>query len=109
MEAELVDFFQFSLEMLCIASGDGYFKRVNPAFERILGHSADEVLSRPFADFIHPEDQEKTKQELRSWSRVNRPSSLRIATVAETEPTVGCRGRPCRKTAANASMRSPRT
>ncbi len=65
MEAELVDFFQFSLEMLCIASGDGYFKRVNPAFERILGHSAHEVLSRPFADFIHPEDQEKTKQELR--------------------------------------------
>ena len=65
IEAELVDLFQFSLEMLCIASGDGYFKRVNPAFERTLGHSAHELLSRPFAEFIHPEDQEKTKQEMR--------------------------------------------
>lgn len=52
IESELVDLFQFSLEMLCIASGDGYFKRVNPAFERTLGHSAQ--VGFPSVRGVHP-------------------------------------------------------
>lgn len=57
-------FFDVSLEMLCMAGTDGYFKRVNPAFERVLGWNARELVERPFYDFVHPDDLEKTGQEV---------------------------------------------
>lgn len=61
---EYQKFFDASRDMLCIAGTDGYFKRVNPAFERTLGWQEEELLSRQFFDFIHPEDVEKTSREI---------------------------------------------
>jgi PAS domain S-box-containing protein len=58
---ELEALFRLSLEMLCVAGGDGYFKRVNPAFTQVLGHGSEELLARPFLDFVHPDDQQKTR------------------------------------------------
>jgi PAS domain S-box-containing protein len=53
--------FDLSPDLMCLATVDGYFRRVNPAFERTLGYPIEELTSRPFLDFVHPEDLERTR------------------------------------------------
>jgi PAS domain S-box-containing protein len=39
--------FEISVDLLCLSGVDGYFRRVNPAFERTLGFTAKELLAAP--------------------------------------------------------------
>jgi PAS domain S-box-containing protein len=48
------------LDLIATASFDGYFLKVNPAFTRTLGWEAEELLSRPLLDFVHPDDRDPT-------------------------------------------------
>ncbi len=57
--------FNISLDPICLAGTDGYMKRVNGAFERVLETPAAELLSRPFIDFVHPDDVGSTREQLR--------------------------------------------
>ncbi len=59
-ERDLVQFFDLSLDLFCIAGADGYFRRVNGNFQRLLGYTDEEMTSRPFLDFVHPDDRGKT-------------------------------------------------
>jgi PAS domain S-box-containing protein len=61
---EFQNYFDLSLDMLCIAGTDGYFKRVNPAFVRILGWTNEVLLARKFLDFVHEDDLKKTQAEI---------------------------------------------
>lgn len=53
-------FFDVAIDMLCLLDFDGYFRRLNPAWEKTLGYTLEELMSRPFIEFVHPEDRERT-------------------------------------------------
>lgn len=59
-ESDLERFFELSLDLFCIAGTDGYFRRVNSNFPRVLGYSEKDLLARPFLEFVHPDDVEQT-------------------------------------------------
>ena len=54
-------FFTLSMDLLCIVRLDGQFQRVNPAFEKVLGFSEEELLATSLFDLIHPNDLANSK------------------------------------------------
>ena len=64
-QAQLEQFFAVTPSLLCIASLDGYFKRLNPGFATVLGYDMAELLARPFTSFIHPADRAATQAEVK--------------------------------------------
>ena len=54
-------FFSLSLDLLCVADFHGHLTRVNPAFERVLGHTSEVLLREPFMSFVHPADHAATE------------------------------------------------
>lgn len=56
------NFFNLTLDLLCVAGFDGYFKTLNPTWEQTLGFTAAELLGRPIIAFVHPEDRRATME-----------------------------------------------
>ena len=61
--------FALSLDLLCVAGLDGYFQHLSPSWERTLGWTKDQLTSRPFLEFVHPADKEKTTAEAENLAR----------------------------------------
>jgi PAS domain S-box-containing protein len=62
-EEEMWLLFESAPEMMAIVSPNGYFVKVNPTFCKVLGYSQEEIIYRPFSDFLDPEDLNKTMDE----------------------------------------------
>ena len=63
------EFFKQSVDLLCVAGVDGFFKLLNPAWESVLGYSREELCSKPFLEFVHPDDRVETDKEREELSR----------------------------------------
>jgi PAS domain S-box-containing protein len=57
-------FFTMSQDLLCIAGFDGYFKRVNEAWSRVLGYTAPELLAEPYMNLVHLDDRDTAQVEM---------------------------------------------
>jgi len=60
LATEMSRYYEVSLDLLATADFTGRFTRVSPSWERTLGHSAETMCSRPFIEFVHPDDRDAT-------------------------------------------------
>jgi PAS domain S-box-containing protein len=67
---QFFNFFKLSPDIMVIADPNGAFKAVNPTTTALLGYSEGELLSKPFIDFIHPDDKQSTLDEMASQIKI---------------------------------------
>ena len=53
-------FMDLSVNLFCVAGFDGFFKNLNPSFEKTLGFTTKELMAKPYLEFIHPDDRSAT-------------------------------------------------
>jgi len=58
-------FFDLSIDMLCVLDFSGYFRRLNRAWETTLGFTTQELMAKPFIEFVHPDDRDRTSNQNR--------------------------------------------
>jgi len=59
-DTQVTELLDLALDLICVAGLDGYFKRVNKAWTDVLGYTKEELLTQPWINLVHPDDQEAT-------------------------------------------------
>lgn len=54
--------FNDTISMNCVANFNGYFKKLNPVWQRTLGWTLTELKEKKIIEFVHPDDVERTLQ-----------------------------------------------
>ena len=88
-ERELEAIFNMTGHMICVSDMEGSLKRVNSAFEQVLGYSTSDIMSVPFINFIFPEDRPKTRKLVEDLFTTGKE-------VINFENRVICRNRTCK-------------
>ncbi len=101
--------FNYSIGLNVVANFDGYFVKVNPAWEKFLGWTVHEMTSKKFSEFVHPEDLQKPKKYFNIFLRVTSCSLLKTGTSVRMDRTVGYYGHHLRTSSAAWSTRLPLT
>lgn len=70
-QLEFERLFNLSSDLMCVANPKGYFLQVNPAFIHTLGYSQEELTEKTFLEFVHPQDLQRTQDELRRLAHDN--------------------------------------
>ena len=70
-QARRVGAFDIERDLICTADAKGRFSSLNSAWERLLGWTREELMSRPFIDFVHPADRERTVAESEKLTRLD--------------------------------------
>lgn len=63
LESDLKALFEAAPDIIAISNYEGYFVRINPAAERLLGYTTKELTGQPYTTFIHPDDHHTTSFE----------------------------------------------
>jgi len=58
--------FETSQDLILISASDGTLVQVSPSAETILGYRPDEMIGRNGIEFIHPDDLEQARREMRA-------------------------------------------
>jgi PAS domain S-box-containing protein len=61
--------FETSQDLILVTDGMGNFVQVSPSVHAILGHHPEDMVGHSAVDFIHPDDLESTRQEMRAARR----------------------------------------
>lgn len=71
LEQELNQLFNFAPDIIAIVGLDGYFKKINPVTCELLGYTEEELYAVPYANFIHPDDRNKSTDEAVKLPKTN--------------------------------------
>lgn len=88
LENQLGSVFNASPDIICIADLEGYFVKINPAAVDLIGYSQEELMSRPYLDFIHPEDLNTFKAEFEKLYNSKKISYFEIRVNSKKGKTI---------------------